>query len=849
MSLSAGTQLGPYEVVDLLGAGAMGEVYKARDTRLRRTVAVKVLPAALSEDAERLRRFEQEARAAGALNHPNIVAVHDMGTADGSPYVVSELLEGETLRERLLAGPLPLRKVLDYATQMARGLAAAHERGIVHRDLKPENVFVTRDGSVKILDFGLAKLAAGYESGRSSPEEALTRPGTVLGTVGYMSPEQVRGQATDHRSDIFSFGSILYEMLTGAKAFRGRSAVETMNAILREDPPDLNVSHPDLPPAVERIVSHCLEKNPDERFQSARDLAFDLYAVSHLSSVSGLRALPGARRRPRARTVLLVLAALVLPLLGYLAGRGAGQASSPVFHRLTFRRGTVGAARFAPDGQIVYSAAWDGAPREAFTVRPEAPDARSLGYHGASVVSVSTGGELGLLLSRPGRKLTLARAPLAGGPPREILEGVGSADALRDGSAFAILRHAEGRSRLEFPVGTVLYQTSAALSDVRIAPGGDRVALLEHPVLGDDRGLVVVVDREGHRTALTDVFASVHGLAWRPDGREVWFTGAGVGADSALFATTLSGRVRLVHRAPGRLVLGDVAPDGRVLLQRVAARMEVKLHHTDGTPDRDLSWLDYSAPTDISRDGTRMLFYESGQGAGAGYGIYLRGVDGSLPVRLGDGRAAALSPDGRLAVSIPLTGPPRLVLLPTGPGEARTLSDPGLERVDHAWFFPDGRRLLVLGAERGRRQRLFEVPLDGGRFRPLFAEGVVPSGGRPVSPDGLTVLAYPPESDGPLVYPVDGGDPRPIAGLKPEEGPVRWTEDGRRLYVRSGKVPVEVVRLDPVTGAREPWQKVVPADPAGVEGVISVIPTPDGRACVYTFHRSLSEVYLVDGLR
>src|SRR6266542_3307226 len=290
MSIAAATRLGPYEIIAPVGAGGMGEVYRARDTRLGRDVAVKVLPSSYADNKERLQRFEQEACAAGALNHPNILIVHDIGSHDDAPYVVSELLEGETLRQRTTGAALAQRRVVDYALQIAHGLAAAHDKGIVHRDLKPENLFVTKDGRIKILDFGLAKLTGAADSGQSQSDIPTRRvdtdPGKVMGTVGYMSPEQVRGRPADHRSDIFSLGAILYEMLTGKRAFRGESAVETMIAILKEDPTELSQTNQNVAPPLERVVDHCLEKNPEERFQSARDLAFALEALSGSTSVS-----------------------------------------------------------------------------------------------------------------------------------------------------------------------------------------------------------------------------------------------------------------------------------------------------------------------------------------------------------------------------------------------------------------------------------------------------------------------------------------------------------------------------------------------------------------------------------
>jgi serine/threonine protein kinase len=326
MTIAAHTKLGRYEIVSLIGAGGMGEVYRARDPKLGRDVAIKVLPAAFSADAERLRRFEQEAQAAGALNHPNILSIYDVATHDGSLYVVSELLEGETLRERMSGAALPPRKAIDYALQIASGLAAAHEKGIVHRDLKPENLFITKDGRVKILDFGLAKLIEPLD-GSAVHADAPTRrintePGAVMGTAGYMSPEQVRGRGVDHRSDIFSFGTVLYEMLSGKRAFKGESAVEALNAILKEDPPDLSTTNSMIAPALERVVRHCMEKSPEERFQSARDLAFALEAVSGFSSsqafTTGVVPPPSVRLKSRERLAWIIAGVMLLGLLAAL---------------------------------------------------------------------------------------------------------------------------------------------------------------------------------------------------------------------------------------------------------------------------------------------------------------------------------------------------------------------------------------------------------------------------------------------------------------------------------------------------------------------------------------------------
>ncbi|MDQ2979194.1 MAG: protein kinase, partial [Acidobacteriota bacterium] len=658
MPLTTGTRLGPYEIVAPIGAGGMGEVYRARDERLKRLVAVKVLPASYSTDAERLRRFEQEAQAAGGLNHPNITAVYDFGSHEGAPYIVTELLEGETLRSRLAGGPISARKALDYAGQIGQGLAAAHEKGIVHRDLKPENLFVTRDGRVKILDFGLAKLAgASAEDGSQTnlpTASAGTEPGVVLGTLGYMSPEQVRGKPADARSDIFAFGAILYEMLSGKRAFHGESAADTMSAILTKEPPDLSETNRNIAPGIERVVRHCLEKNPEERFHSAHDLAFDLQALSGAS-------LPGARETASPAAVIsrrrigLPLAALVGAALvaGALAGRALlrGPVGMPQFTRLTFRRGLVQSARFAPDGNtIVYGAAWEGAPFETFTTRSEARDSRSLGLPPADVLSVSRSGELAVSL---GRRFTvgwentgtLARLPLDGGAPREVLENVQEADWSPDGKDLLVVREAGGRSRLEFPLGKPVYETSGWISLARIAPAGDRVAFVDHPQRGDNVGSLCLVDRSGRKSVLLK--RTVQGLAWSPRGSEIWASSGG-----ALLAVSGPEKTRVLARVPGGNWLLDVSKAGRALLAHTAIRREMVGLAPGETRERNLSWFDWSYPADLSADGRTVLFDESNRASEAGNEIYVRKTDGAPAVLLGEGSSVALSPDGRWAVSI-----------------------------------------------------------------------------------------------------------------------------------------------------------------------------------------------------
>jgi hypothetical protein len=862
VSLTVGSKLGPYEILAPLGAGGMGEVYRARDSRLEREVAIKVLPASFSDDANRLRRFEQEAKAAGLLNHPNITAVYDIGSHEGAPYVVSELLEGETLRAALAGGRLSPRKAIDYALQMAHGLAAAHEKGIVHRDLKPENLFVTKDGRIKILDFGLAKLTHAEEgSGEKTnlpTATAGTEPGVVLGTLGYMAPEQVRGRLADVRSDIFSFGAILYEMLSGKRAFHGDSAADTMSAILREDPPDLSVTNQNLPLGLERIVRHCLEKNPEQRFQSARDLAFDLESMSGLSAPGAQARTAGAAiPKRRLSTAILAGSLLVALAVGALLGSRLKNAHTLSFRQLTFRRGTIVSARFAPDGQtIVYGAAWDGRPFEVFAARPESTVSRSLGLPPADLLAVSATGELALSL---GRRFTspyisegtLARGPLAGGAPRPVLEHILWADWAPGQGELAIVRDAGGRNRLEFPIGKPLYETAGHVSHIRFSPQGDLIAFQDHTVRGGDFGAVAVVDRNGRKKDLSTGWESLWGLAWSPEGDEVWFTGAKTGGLRALYAVTRSGRVRILQRAAGALCIQDVYRDGRVLLLNDEHRLGMLGLAAGETQARDLSYLDYSATRDLSTDGKLLLFDESGEGGGPGGSVYLRGTDGSPPVRLGDGSSMALSPDAHWALSAHIAPDFRhFVLLPTGVGQPRPL--PPLRGEPQGWidWLPNGKEILFSYGEPGHGARLYLQDIESGRIRAVSGEGVtLLAYSHVVTPDSRFVAARGPDQKIHL-YPLEGGQPREIPGLEPGEDPIRWGGDGRTLYLfRPGTLPARIFRMNTATGLRELWRALLPPDPAGVISIRPPLLTPDANFCVYSYSRFLSSLFLVEGLK
>ncbi|MEX1245889.1 MAG: protein kinase [Thermoanaerobaculia bacterium] len=849
MTLSAGARLGPYEILAPIGAGGMGEVYRARDAKLGREIAVKVLPSAMASDPDRRQRFEQEARSASALNHPNILTIHDIGEVDGTTYIAMELVEGKTLRELVASGEaLPTKRLLDIAVQTAEGLAKAHSAGIVHRDLKPENLMVSKDGYVKILDFGLAKLTEPVSQDASVLPTAVvspTQPGTVMGTAGYMSPEQASGQAVDFRSDQFSFGSILYEMATGKRAFSRKTGAETLVAIIREEPEPLAQLAPKAPAPVRWIVERCLAKDPEERYASTKDLARDLESVrDHLSETSasgGLEAAEPARTRRRGWALPALLALLAgggLALLLQNALRG--KPDSPVqFQRLTFQRGLLQSARFAPDGQtIVYSAAWDGGPLEIFSTRADSAESRSLGLPGAAVLSISSTGELAVSLNRHflfGYEATgtLARVPLAGGAPREILEGVQDADWSPDGKNLAVSRQVGNRSRLEYPIGKVLYEGAGWVSDVRVSPDGRLVAFLDHQQRGNNDGHVKVVDTSG-KLRFTGPFAT-GGLAWSPGGEEIW--------SGNIQATSLSGKSRTVWTAPS-INLHDIGRDGRVLFSRESSRREIVGVAAGDSAERNLTGLNWSFPVDISPDGKTVLFSEQQR---APIGIYIRKLDGSPAVRIGDGEAYAFSPDGQWALTGKLPERRPLILLPTGAGEPKTLPIGDLTCQWADWF-PDGRRIVVSASEPGRGPRLWVLDLSGGKPRAITPEGVTILS-QAMSPDGRWIVARSPDGRHAL-YPTEPGEPRIVPGMAQDELPVRWTADGRSLFVARRAAPPGLVEvLDIATGRRTTWKKFQPADSTGVDQVGPAVIAPDEKTWVYSYRRTLGDFYLATGLK
>jgi serine/threonine protein kinase/Tol biopolymer transport system component len=883
-----GQTISHYRIVEKLGGGGMGVVYKAEDTKLGRFVALKFLSGELAQDRQALTRFQREARAASALNHPNICTIYEIGEDQGQVFIAMEFLEGQTLKHKIEKRPMKLRDVLEFGIQIADALDAAHVAGIVHRDIKPANIFITPRGQAKVLDFGLAKLTSqprvaatvGVSAQETAvPQENLTNAGAAVGTVDYMSPEQAMGEDLDARTDLFSFGVVLYQMATGAPPFTGNTSAAVFNAILNKAPiPPMRLNL-ELPAELERIINKTLEKNRELRSQSAGEIRSDLKRLKRdiestssalaagTSGSAAVSTVVAELQQPQKRKLSPTLFAAVGVLVGLALGAYAGRTwlqqpppPPPVYRQLTFRRGSVRSARFAPDGQtILYSASWQGNPVEVFTARKESSESRALGMNRTQLMSISQTGEMAVLLgSHPiGTWVsvgTLARAPLAGGAPREVVDQVQWADWGPDSNNLAIVRDVGGQNRLEYPAGKVLYETGGWIGHIRVSPKGDRIAFLDHPVQGDDSGSVAVVDLAGKKTTLSTGWYSNQGLAWSPDGREVWFTGNKSGIDRALYAVTLSGKERLVARMPGTLMLLDLWKDGRALLNRASWRRELTAASSDGK-ERDLTWLDYSYPADISADGQTLLFDEEGGGGSLAYGksgglsyaVYLRKTDGSPAVLLGEGAAVALSPDEKWVVAQTQDSPAQLILLPTKAGDSKPLTH---DSINHAWarWFPDGKRVLFSGNEPDHGVRLYVQDVDGGKAKAISPEGVHATAFL-VSPDGQSVAAIGPDQQG-YFYPVSGGESRPIRGLEAGEQPVAWSVDGRSLYIyRPGELPAKVYRLDLATGQKTFLRQLMPSDPAGVETIGPILLTQDAKTCVYGYHRTLSDLYLVDGLR
>jgi eukaryotic-like serine/threonine-protein kinase len=871
MILAIGTQLGPYLILSEIRAGGMGEVYRARDTRLGREVAIKVLPAAYSQDADWQRRFELEARAASKLNHPNILVIYDVGTHNGSPYLVSELLEGETLRKRLADARLDVITAIGYALQIVRGLASVHEKGIIHRDLKPDNLFITKHGRVKILDFGLAKLrplTSESVDRQQAPTHIETLSGVLMGTIGYMSPEQVRIEEVDHRTDIFSFGAILYEMLAHRPAFLRATATETNAAILNDEPPALVELNPKVSAELALVVRHCLEKKQEERFQSADDLAFNLELVSTRRDSS-----PSTSPTVLWNKWPFFLAALALLAVGIIGGSLLGRRNDPApslsFQRLTFRHGFVQAARFL-DKDIVYSAEWDGKPCALYRAHPESTEHRPTEIkNDACLLAISRREVLAILQSPIVEGLaryrvgTVARVALTGGEPVTDLSNVRFADwspdeALAADKKLAVIHEVGKKRRIEFPIGHSLYESDNDLYNLRFSPKGNLIAFFERTDTQEGKFSVKVVDLNGNTRTINHGWYDWWGLAWSPEGDEVVFSASEAGTGSAIYAMDLEGHKRLVFRAPGTLEVQDVSSDGRVLVLRTDLRQFLAFQQQGHETDRDLSWLDQSRPADLSADGKLVVIGEHGEGGKKTGLVYLRKTDGSsLPQELGEGYAVAFSPDGKwVLANLPVSH--QLQLLPTG--EHSPKKPPfKLDSLACNWanWFSNSEKVL-LSCRSGSHYGLYILDTTSGEVRATTGEKEnvsLVNYGNALSPDQrhvAAVVSVDADHEELMIYDIKAAEPpKPIAAAKPGDRPIQWSDDGRFLYLfRRSKdnSPAVVNRIEVATGRVVKTKELSLHDPVGAWiGLVRM--TPDGQSYCYSYSQTLSDVYILDGLK
>jgi len=818
MPLTQGTRLGPYEVLAPLGAGGMGEVYRARDTRLGREVAVKVLPAHLTESAELRTRFEREARTVSSLNHPNICTLHDVGRENGTDYLVMELVEGESLADRLTRGALPLAEIVRLGAQIADALDRAHRAGILHRDLKPGNVMLAKAGA-KLMDFGLSRPAApgGADPGLTSAQP-LTAHGTIVGTYQYMAPELLEGREADVRSDLWALGCVLYEMATGRPAYGGSSPASLISAILREEPRAMAELAPMAPASLESIVRGCLAKDPEQRWQSAHDVALALRGPQG----SGPAAVP--------------------------------EAQEPSYRQLTFGRGCIIGAKFAPDGRtVVYDAAWEGGDHRIYLTRTDSPETTMLPLPPAVLHAVSSRSDLAISLDRHFLGSwwlatgMLAQAPLFGGSPREVAPDVYEAAFLPGSDAVAVTRRVGHENVVEFPIGNPVFRSPWWIISLAVSPDGAHIAFVDMATLLHG-ALLRVFDRQGKEVITVPFHFWNGGIAWRPDGKAVLSIDSKSADGARLRETDLSGQSR--HRTRflgGYVTLHDIAPSGDVLLSRQTHTYTITSTRP-GQPDANLGQFDFPIGKSLSEDGRTLLYDEQGLANEGELYTYVRATDGSPPVRLGPGYARDLSPDGKWAINIHKS---KVRLLPRGAGIPRKLDLGPIGSTHLINWHPDGQRLVVMGSEKGRPMRLYVLPIAGGAPRAITPEGVSYSSGaivKMVSNDGTRVAALTPDNVLKIHAIEDGAE---VGSWQLEDGeePVRWCAGDGALFVwRRGDVPVRVTRFDLTTGERTFWREYPPGNRVGVVCSRSLLMTADGETCVHTYSHMISELFVARGL-
>lgn len=841
-----------YRIDRELGAGGMATVYLAEDLKHNRKVALKVLKPELAV-AIGAERFLAEIKTTANLQHPHILALHDSGEVNGTVFYVMPYVEGESLRDRLdREKQLPIDDALRIAGEVADALQYAHERGVIHRDIKPENILLQR-GHAVVADFGIA-LAASKTGG-----SRMTETGMSLGTPTYMSPEQAMGaREVDARTDIYSLGCVLYEMLAGEPPFVGPTAQSIVAKVITESPKSLTAQRRTVPPHVDAAVQKSLEKLAADRFASAaafaeslRDSGASLRSLGHQATPATARSVVGSA----ARWGATALVGAIIVAAAYVAGRRSMSQSATdglSMQQRTYRTQSIFSARYATDGtSIVYSAADSGDVPRIFTMTSAYPQPRVASDPGTHLLAVSSKDEMAVLV---GAVLnhhrvftgTLAQMPVGGGMPRELLTGVHDADWSPDGSQLAVVHDINGKDHLEYPTGTVIYETPGYLSDIRVSHDGQRIAFNEHPEKGDDRGAVAVVDLKGGHKVLTPQYPAIEGLAWTPGDNSLAYGAAANGGVEQMNEVTLRGEVRPGSPGVGNATIQDIASDGRRLIIRGDTFTRVWVKRAVESTARDLSWLNISFSPILSGDGSLLAFGDGSEIAGANYAVMLRRTDGSPAVRLGEGADLAMSRDKQWVLSDVPSVPVKLMLYPTGAGTARRLDHGEFAGITAASFLGDGSELLVCGNEPKRAVRCYVRPLTNGAFRAFTPDGVL---GAVASPDGQSIAAVTVDQRY-RQFSVRDGSSQSVPGLTPNDRVLRYSPDGRSVWtMRTNTQPVRVEQVDLKTGARRVLLPDFGARRAGVLSITEVALADDPRNYVYMERESASFLFELKGMR
>lgn len=890
-TFESGHQIENYRIIRLLGSGGMGEVYLADDIRLKRKIALKVLPPHFTVNPDRVRRFEREARAVSALNHPNIVTIHEIGASNSAHFIATEFVDGKTLRQMMNEKPFKLRASINVAFQVTGALSAANSAGIVHRDIKPENIMIRTDGLVKILDFGLAKLTDTPVTGAELETATLlqSNPGLVMGTVQYMSPEQARGKNVDARTDIWSLGIVIYEMVTGKVPFEGETTSDIIAALIKDEPESIRSIVPEAPLELEELVKKALTKDLRLRYQTISEFLTDLQRLkdqinlhalertgsdgSLLSSKDSANAQTTTPARfrstdPQAQQktewlptktslnwtipvtiglILLVSMVVVLSLNRRSTPSSLRLTQAP--RQLTHRDGFISASRFAPDGRsIIYSAGFDGRPVELFITDVDGSNSRSFGIKSAALKSVSRSGKIAVLFDfelnwSDGYNGTLAILSADGGKPEIIADGIDDAAFAPDGNTFAVIRPGMSGQQLEYPIGQSLYKSDGWMTYPRFSPKGDKIAFFEHPI-GDTSGSIIVLDVASQKKInLSTDWKFLKGLAWNPNGDQVWFGGGKSTKHLSINAVSLSGQPRMnVYDVPGMAArIEDISDDGRILINQGTNHSTMMVVVDKSKTNAIDSQFAFSTSADLSDDGKTLLYYEGGYESSDSSDLntsYLLKLDSSENVRLGAGRALALAPDGKSALAVQTSPQPQLVILSTSGNEPRTLPNRGMKEYHYATFFPDGRQILFTGVEAHKDAliRSYVQDINTGDVHPITEELTVALS---VSPDGKNVITLQPDQNY-YIQPLDGSQPTPIPGLEKGDEPIQWSDDSLSVYVTgAGDFATKVYQVSLATGDRREWKEIDPPNKVGLVGLETnrggILITPDGKVCVYTY--------------